>query len=335
MLEILENHPTVSLNTFRDQIIARFIIKSDSPENIADFITQKKLPYLIVGNGSNLLFTKDFEGILVIPHFFGKAVIDENDKVVLLKVGASENFDELVAYTVQQNWGGLENLSLIPGTIGAAPYQNIGAYGVEAKDRIFKVSVFDLKKKKSIDFSPEACEFSYRDSFFKHHPNRYLITSVTFLLTKQGYHQYNISYGNLQESKGNQPLNLEIIRNTVIQIRQSKLPDYRDLPNAGSFFKNPIIDETHFKSLHAAYPAMPIYPLSTGSYKISAAWLIDQCGFKGKVINGVIAYIKQPLVLCKINPEISGKNVLAYSEKIQEAVLKKFNIFLEREVAVY
>lgn len=334
MIQILKNYPIASLNTFRDDYFTRYFVQSDSPEAIAQFLEQhSELPYLIIGSGSNLLFTKNFEGIIISPDFQEKQIILEDNKMVLFQVGASLNFDEIVSFSVDKGWGGLENLSLIPGTVGAAPVQNIGAYGVEAKDVIFQVTAYDLKEKTERNFTPEECQFSYRNSFFKQNPGRFLVTAVTFLLTKNK-HIYHTDYGNLKEKLGNTPLSLKKIRQTIIDIRRSKLPDPNLYPNAGSFFKNPVVPESVFKRLKANYPAIPYFEINS-QYKIPAAWLIDQCGFKEKKYLRAGVFHNQPLVICKFSEETTGKETAEFSQKIQKTVSEKFDIQLEPEVSIF
>ncbi len=334
MIQIYEHYNLSSLNTFKDNYTARYFIKSDSPETITQFLAQHtELPYLIIGNGSNILFTKNFNGIIISPIFTEKQIILEDEKIVLFQVGASLNFDEVVAYTINKNWGGLENLSLIPGTVGAAPVQNIGAYGVEAKDCIFQVTAFDLLNKKEKIFLPEECHFGYRNSFFKENLGQFLVTAVTFLLTKNK-HNYHTDYGNLKEKLGNKPLTLIRIRETVIDIRRSKLPDTNLYPNAGSFFKNPIIPNSIFQTLLHNYPNLPYFEMD-GNYKIPAAWLIDQCGFKNKNYKRAGVFQNQPLVICKFSDDTRGKEIAEFSHEIQESVYKRFNIHLEPEVLIF
>ena len=334
MIQILENYNIAFLNTFRDDYSARYFVQSDSPEAITQFLDQhQELPYLIIGSGSNLLFTKNFEGILISPDFHKKQIILEDEKMVIFQVGASLNFDEIVSFTIDKNWGGLENLSLIPGTVGAAPVQNIGAYGVEAKDIIFQVTAYDLKEKTERNFTPEECRFSYRNSFFKQNPGRFLVTAVTFLLTKNK-HIYHTDYGNLKEKLAGKPLSLKNIRQTVIDIRRNKLPDPNLYPNAGSFFKNPVVPESVFKKLSNNYPAIPHFDMD-GQYKIPAAWLIDQSGFKEKKYKRAGIFHNQPLVICKFSEDTTGNEIAKFSQQIQKTVFEKFNIRLEPEVSIF
>jgi len=334
MIQIYEHYNLSTLNTFRDNYTARYFIKSDSPEAIAKFLTQHTgLPYLIIGSGSNLLFTQDFNGIIIAPDFTERQIILEDEKMILFQAGASLNFDEIVAYTVNKDWGGLENLSLIPGTVGAAPVQNIGAYGVEAKNCIFQVTAYDLLNQEEKTFSPEECHFGYRNSFFKENPGQFLVTAVTFLLTKNK-HNYHTDYGNLKEKLGSKPLTLKRIRETVIDIRRNKLPDPNLYPNAGSFFKNPVVPNSVFQTLLHNYPNLPHFEMAR-NYKIPAAWLIDQCGFKDIKYKRAGVFHNQPLVICKFSDETTGKEIAEFSHKIQETVYEKFNIHLEPEVLIF
>ncbi len=334
MIKIFENYSIASLNTFRDNYYTRYFVKSNSPDAIAKFLGQHaELPYLIIGGGSNLLFTKDFHGIIISPDFCEKQIILEDEKMVLFQVGASLNFDKIIEYAVAKNWGGLENLSLIPGTVGAAPVQNVGAYGVEAKDCIFQVTAFDLQEKAERVFTPEECHFGYRNSLFKQYAGQFLITAVTFLLTK-GKHNFHIDYDKINENIGNKPLSLQYIRKIVIDIRRSKLPDPNLYPNAGSFFKNPVVPNSIFEKLSATYPSMPHFK-QNGLYKIPAAWLIDKAGFKNRKYGRVGVFKNQPLVICKFSAETTGSEIAAFSRVIQTTVKEKFGIQLETEVTVF
>lgn len=333
MIQVFKNYPISSLNTFRDNYFTRYFVQSNSPEEIAQFLEQHhKLPYLIIGSGSNLLFTKDFNGIIISPNFHKKQIILEDEKMVIFQAGASLTFDKIVEFAVDKNWGGLENLSLIPGTVGATPIQNIGAYGIEAKDCIFQVSTFDLQNKTERIFTPEECQFGYRDSIFKQNPRQFLVTAVTFLLSK-GSHTFHIDYGNLKEKIGKNPLSLKHIRQIIIDIRRNKLPDPNLYPNAGSFFKNPIVPTSVWEKISANYPSIP-YFITDGMYKIPAAWLIDQAGFKDKKYEKAGVFQNQPLVICKFSEKTSGNEIAKFSYKIQNTVLKKFGIQLEPEVTI-
>ncbi len=334
MIQVLENYPIASLNTFRDDYFARYFVQSNSPEAIARFLEQhSELSYLIIGGGSNLLFTENFDGILISPDFREKQVILEDEKMVIFQVGASLNFDKIVEYTTDKNWGGLENLSLIPGTVGAAPIQNIGAYGVEAKDCIFQVATFDLKNKTERIFTPEECQFGYRNSFFKQNPGQFLVTSVTFLLSK-GNHHFHTEYGNIKEKLSNKPISLKHIRQTIINIRRNKLPDPNLYPNAGSFFKNPVVSASVFEKLSKNNSNLPYYKMND-NYKIPAAWLIDRCGFKGREYKRAGVFHNQPLVICKFSEDTTGNEIAKFSRKIQTTVFEKFGIKLEPEVTIF
>jgi UDP-N-acetylmuramate dehydrogenase len=261
--------------------------------------------------------------------------LKETPSEVFLEVGAGENWHHFVSYCVQKGWGGVENLSLIPGTVGAAPIQNIGAYGVEAKDSIASVSAYDTQSAQFISLQNSECSFGYRTSLFKIEKTRYIISSVQFVLQKQPI--FRTDYGAIKEvlhQKNNKQPSLEAISNAVIQIRSEKLPDPKKLGNAGSFFKNPTITKDFFEVLVAKYPKMIAYPITDDSYKIAAGWLIEACGWKGIQKGNVGCYEKQSLVIVHYNNG-PGMEIFNFSEEIIQSVLAKFEILLEREVVIY
>ncbi|HIE16166.1 MAG TPA: UDP-N-acetylmuramate dehydrogenase, partial [Bacteroidales bacterium] len=259
MIQVFENYPISSLNTFKDNYVTRYLVKSNNPVDIAHFIEKhSNLPYLIIGGGSNLLFTKNFEGILIIFNSYERQILLTNNDTVVLRVGASWDLDKIIEFAIDNNWGGLENLSLIPGTVGAMPVQNVGAYGVEAKDVILQVSAFDLKNKTERNFDKTSCRFTYRDSIFKHNYGRFLITAVTFRLSNNK-HKFHVGYGELKKHLEKKRLSLKYIRQAIIDIRTNKLPNTNIYPNAGSFFKNPIVSKTAFLELQKMYPGIPFF----------------------------------------------------------------------------
>ena len=254
----------------------------------------------------------------------------ETDSEVFLRVGAAEVWDEVVAYAVEHGWGGIENLSLIPGETGAAAVQNIGAYGVEIKDVIESVEAYNQLTFEKRVFSREECAYGYRDSFFKdeqHDP--YIVTYVTLRLAKQP--AYALSYGQLRELLGEEPLSLRRVREAVIATRKAKLPDPAVLGNAGSFFKNPVIPTAHYEELKRRYPELPGYPVSEQEVKVPAGWLIEACGFKGKQHGPVGVYEKQALVLVNLG-EATGHEIALVAESIRAAVNDRFGIELMPEV---
>jgi UDP-N-acetylmuramate dehydrogenase len=290
-------------------------------------------PVLILGEGSNLLFTSDFHGTIIHSSIEGITIEEEKTDYVIISAGAGINWDKFVEWCVKKGYGGIENLSYIPGTVGATPVQNIGAYGVEVKDVIFKVQAISLSDGKQKEFTNEECRFRYRDSIFKNElKNKYLITRVFYRLPLNA--PFVISYGNLKdEIEKTGSLSLKNIRGAVINIRRSKLPDPAETGNAGSFFRNPLISPDEAQYLIEKYPPIPTFPDPSGSIKIAAAWLIEQCGWKGKRTGDAGVHERHALVLVNYG-KATGKEIFDLSEKIRESVYQKFGIFLEREVEV-
>lgn len=301
---------------------------------LSKWCKENNKPFLILGSGTNILFTKHFEGIVAKMEIMGLKKIAETSNEVILEVGAAEQWNYFVSYCVQKGWGGIENLSLIPGTVGASPIQNIGAYGVEAKDCIKSVIAYDTINEQWVTFNNEACEFGYRSSKFKTSKNRYIISHVQFTLQKQP--TLKTDYGVIREvlhDKNIKSPSLIDISNAIIQIRRDKLPDPQKIGNAGSFFKNPIISIELHDVLKKEYPAMVAHPISDHSYKVAAGWLIESCGWKGIKKGNVGCYEKQALVIVSYGIE-SGSEVFAFSEEILQSVKEKFGITLEREVNI-
>jgi UDP-N-acetylmuramate dehydrogenase len=336
MIRIEEHHPIASLNTFHDSYTCRYFAESDDIFELVSFLDEHRIQrYLIIGSGSNLLFTKNFQGAVLRPLLFGKHLINETDDSATVLIGASEIFDEVVEWTLSQHLYGLENLSLIPGTMGAAPVQNIGAYGCEIKDSVQNVQCFDLFENTFVSFSNADCQFDYRNSFFKKNPGRYIIVAVSLKLSKTPHPKADypgIAEVINQDFDGT--LTSETLRQAIIAIRKKKLPDTETFPNAGSFFKNPVISQTQFDTLLKQYPDIPHYPQKDG-IKIPAAWCIDQAGWKGKSINGVSTYKNQPLILIKTTTDTPGKTVVDYAHKLIDSVHEKFGITLVPEVNIF
>ena len=337
-MEITQNRSLQNLHSFGSNEIANYFATIDSIEAIEKSIQwakEKNTPYLILGAGSNILFTQTFEGLVLKMEIMGIKKLKETATEVILEVGAGENWHHFVSYCVQKGWGGVENLSLIPGTVGAAPIQNIGAYGVEAKDSIASVTAYDTQSAQFITLQNSDCAFAYRTSLFKKNTSRYIISSVQFVLQKQPI--FRTEYGAIKEvlhQKNNKQPSLEAISNAVIQIRSEKLPDPKKLGNAGSFFKNPTITKDLFEVLVAKYPKMIAYPITDDTYKIAAGWLIEACGWKGIQKGSVGCYEKQSLVIVHYNNG-PGIEIYNFSEEIIQSVLAKFEILLEREVVIY
>jgi UDP-N-acetylmuramate dehydrogenase len=291
------------------------------------------LPRLLLGEGSNILFTDDFQGLVIHPAMKGIDVAEDKGEQVLIRVGAAENWDQWVRHATEQGWYGLENLSLIPGSVGSAPVQNIGAYGVELKDRFAWLEAWDLEKQKKVKLDQKACKFSYRNSLFKNEGrNRYIITHVCFRLNRTP--NLVLDYGQVRsafrEANGTSPADL---RNLIIHIRKSKLPDPERFGNGGSFFKNPAVDRAIFTCLRVEYPRVPNYPDQENRVKIPAAWLIEKAGWKNKRIGDVGTWPTQPLVIVNYGGA-TGKEIYDFSEQIKEEVDRLFGIALEREVQV-
>jgi UDP-N-acetylmuramate dehydrogenase len=336
-MHIEENKSLKQYNSFGCNEISRYFVAVKSVDALLEAIAWSKakiIPYYILGAGSNILFTKPFEGLVIKIEIIGILKTNETASEVFLNVGAGENWHHFVSYCIQKGWGGIENLSLIPGTVGASPIQNIGAYGVEVQETIESVTAIDTQSNQPITFNNLACKFSYKSSLFKEENNRYIITAVAFILKKQP--QLRTEYGAIKETlreKGIKNPSLADLSNAIIQIRSTKLPDPKMLGNAGSFFKNPTISTIDFEKSKILFPKMIAYPISDDSYKIAAGWLIENCGWKGIRKGKVGCYGKQTLVLVNYD-NASGNEILNFSEEIIQSVLKKFEIRLEREVIV-
>ena len=284
-----------------------------------------------LGGGSNILFVNDFDGLIIRPNVPGLKEIAEDRQNVWIEVGAGEIWDEFVHYCVDMKLGGVENLSLIPGSVGAVPVQNIGAYGQEVSNTIELVKGYDLETRLTFEMLAVNCEFSYRNSIFKKDfKNRAIITSVVFRLNK--FPEFNLSYGQVEEKvKERGEVNLWNIRDAVIEIRSSKLPDVKELGNAGSFFKNPVVDAGLAEQLQNRFENVPIYPTAEGKVKLAAGWLIEKAGWKGVREGDVGVHEKQALVLVNYG-KATGKEIFDFSEKIKQSVLENFGVDLEREV---
>ncbi|MEZ4852556.1 MAG: UDP-N-acetylmuramate dehydrogenase [Bacteroidia bacterium] len=324
-------------NSFGIEAKARHWIEINNEEEATEFIfdnADSDHPLLILGGGSNILLTGDFEGVIVKVNIKGREIMDEDEDSVFLRVGAGENWHDLVMYCVEQGWGGIENLSLIPGCVGAAPIQNIGAYGVEIKDVFDSLEAIHLGSGVTHEFFHEDCQFGYRDSIFKREAKgEFLITRVTLQLSKDPV--LNTSYGTIEEelARLSHSPTIKDVSDAVIRIRQSKLPDPKEIGNAGSFFKNPVIDQAHFEVIQQEYPDMPFYPAENDQVKIPAAWLIQTCGWKGKRFGDYGVHKDQALVLVNFGGA-NGKDIYDLSTRIMESVQETFQIELEREVNV-
>ena len=336
-MEVQENFQLKTYNTFGIDVLAKYFSTFSSSEELGILLDDSKniSPKMILGGGSNILFTKNFEGLLLKNDVPGISVINEDAEHIYVRAGAGVNWHSFVTYCVERNYGGVENLSLIPGNVGASPMQNIGAYGVEIKDVVYGLEAFHLPDKAHQNFTASDCEFSYRDSIFKKkYRGLFAILNVTFRLRKNPV--FNISYGALEEElkkMGVNELSIKTISEAVVRIRTSKLPDPAGIGNAGSFFKNPEIDSHEFRELTRVEPGMPSYKINDDTFKIPAGWLIEQCGWKGYRKGDAGCYEKQALVLVNYGGA-SGKEILDLGEEIKASVRKKFGIVLETEVNI-
>ena len=335
MIRFAENYSLKNHNTFALDVRAKYYFEFTDVADLSVFLRSNNSvadeKILIVGEGSNILFLKDFDGLVIHPNVPGIQVVKENRQNIWIEAGAGEVWDELVQYAVDYQLGGIENLSLIPGTVGAAPVQNIGAYGQEVAIVIEKVKAYDLQKNIPLEFTAEECEFEYRNSIFKRKfKNRIIITSVVFRLEK--FPEFVLNYGQVEENvKEKGEINLANIRKTIIEIRKSKLPEVGELGNAGSFFKNPEVDVDFADELKKVYKNIPVYPVEERKVKLAAGWLIEKAGWKGVREGDVGVHEKQALVLVNYG-NATGKQIFDFSEKIKKSVLEKFGVELEREV---
>lgn len=334
-MNLQSNKSLQAYNTFGINATARYFVDVNSETDFLHLIDSpsfKQHKHYIIGGGSNILLTKDFDGIIIHNQIKGIDKVAESDEQVWLTFGAGEVWHTCVLHCIKNNFAGIENLSLIPGYIGAAPMQNIGAYGVELKDVFSHLTAIHIQTGQSHTFYNDDCAFGYRESVFKNkYKADYLITSVTLRLNKTP--NFNISYGAIEktlEENNISELNIKAVSDAVIQIRQSKLPDPKVIGNAGSFFKNPVVENSHAESIKTKNENMPSYPAGHKT-KIPAGWLIDQCGYKGKVIGNTGTYKNQALVLVN-RGGASGNEVFNLSEEIKQTVLAEFGIELEREV---
>ncbi|PKP14426.1 MAG: UDP-N-acetylenolpyruvoylglucosamine reductase [Bacteroidetes bacterium HGW-Bacteroidetes-3] len=332
-MEIQQNISLKPYNTFGIQANAKRFVLVNSNKDLKEIIASEKDIFLL-GGGSNILLINDVEKLVIHLNTKGIIVNDFDADTVLITAEAGENWHELVLWCVSQNYGGLENLALIPGNVGTSPIQNIGAYGVEIKDVFKQLEAIDIDTGKTKIFTNADCNFGYRNSVFKNElKGKYIITNVTFKLTKKN-HKINISYGAIKDLLLNKENpTIKEIADAVIAIRQSKLPDPKKIGNSGSFFKNPVITSNLFKELTKKYPEIPHYVISENEIKIPAGWLIEQCGFKGKRFGDAGVHEKQALVLVNYN-NASGKDIYGLAQKIQQKVMKIFKIALEIEVNV-
>ena len=330
---IKKNISLKAYNTFGIDVKASRFVSIASLYELKQLLNSEKDFFLISG-GSNLLLTRDIERLVVHINIQGISIDHEEENTVDLTVNAGENWHEFVLWCISENYGGLENLSLIPGNVGTSPIQNIGAYGVEVKDCITKVEALEIATNKLVSFSNEACNFGYRNSIFKNEvKGKYILTSVSFRLTTKN-HQLTTSYGAIENELAVQKIKIPTLKNisdAIIRIRKSKLPDPKEIGNSGSFFKNPVISKKQFLRLQKENPSIPNYPVSETEIKVPAGWLVEQSGFKGKRFGDAGVHEKQALVLVNYG-SATGIEIFQLAEKIQQTVFKKFEIALEIEV---
>lgn len=332
-MKILQNIPLQPYNTFGINVTAKQFITISSLQELTKLIAIEKNIFLVSG-GSNMLLTKDIDALVVHLDLKGIIVNDTEKDHVFVTAEAGENWHDFVIWCISQNYGGLENLSLIPGNVGTSPIQNIGAYGVEVKDTFHQLEALEIETGKLRVFTNEDCNFGYRNSIFKNEfKGKYIITAVTFKLTKNK-HNFNISYGAIKDSiKDIENPSLKEISDAIIAIRERKLPDPTKIGNSGSFFKNPVINTDAFKKIQEKYPNVPHYVISTKEIKVPAGWLIEQCGFKGKRFGDAGVHENQALVLVNYG-KATGKEIFTLAQTIQQTVKNTFDILLEIEVNV-
>ena len=340
-MTVQENISLKSYNSFGIDVNAKYFAFFKSIGELTELLEYKKptndqqLSTLILGGGSNILFTKNFDG-LVLKNDIGRIEkIKEDDTDVYVRAGAGENWHQLVVHCIDNKRAGIENLSMIPGNVGASPMQNIGAYGVEIKDVFYELEAFHLKEKKMITFNLTDCQFGYRESVFKQKfKNEFVILNVTYRLKKIPI--FNTSYGAIEqelEKLGVKELSIKAVSQAIINIRSSKLPDPALIGNAGSFFKNPSVSDLRFHELKSKFPGIVGYPLENGNIKLAAGWLIEQCGWKGYRRGDAGCHEKQALILVNYG-NAGGDEVYTLSEDIIMTVKEKFNVILEREVNI-
>lgn len=342
-MQVKENFSLKAYNTFGIDARARFFNEFSSVDELEEFLMfYSQYPVFILGGGSNILFIKDYDGVVLKDEIKGIEIQHEDAEYVYVKVGAGENWHQFVLHCIEHGWAGVENLSLIPGNVGASPIQNIGAYGVELDDVFWSLEAFHLSERRVHTFTRSDCEFGYRDSIFKNrYKDEFAILSVTLQLKKHPV--FHTSYGAITEKlekMGVKELSIKAISQAVINIRSSKLPDPIVIPNAGSFFKNPEVEMARYEELKTKFPDLIAYPLTKGTVKLAAGWMIEQCGpdktgtsWKGYRKDDAGCHAKQALVLVNYG-NATGKEIYELSEQILQSVKNKFGVLLEREVNI-
>lgn len=334
---IRENVSLKTFNTFGIEAVSRFFAEVSAADEVCEICFDSRfsdMKKLILGGGSNILFTRDFDGLVIKNNFSGIEVVSKSEEHIFVKAGAGENWHNFVLYCIGKNFAGIENLSLIPGNVGASPMQNIGAYGVELKDVFHELEAIEIATGETVKFSNADCEFGYRESVFKNkYREKFIITSVTLRLNK--IPRYNTSYGAIEqelEKMGIKELSITAVSKAVCAIRSSKLPDPKVTGNAGSFFKNPVVSHALYQRIKAEYPEVVAYP-SGDSVKLAAGWLIEKCGWKGYRKDDYGVHKNQALVLVNYG-KAKGSEIFSLSQEIMDSVKEKFGVILEREVNI-
>ncbi|WP_299337230.1 UDP-N-acetylmuramate dehydrogenase [uncultured Psychroserpens sp.] len=336
-MQIQHNISLKSFNTFGIDVNAKHFASVTSVKDLKSIFSSDEYPQkFILGGGSNMLLTKDIDALVIHLNLKGKTIVSQLDNEVLIECNAGENWHEFVLWTLDNNFGGLENLSLIPGNVGTSPIQNIGAYGVELKDTFVSCKALNLETLQIETFSNKDCKFGYRNSIFKQHAKgKFIIVSVLFKLTTTK-HKLHTNYGAISSEL--EKMNIEHptihdVSKAVIAIRESKLPNPKEIGNSGSFFKNPILSKKAFIKLQENFPEVPHYNISETEIKVPAGWLIEHAGFKGKIFGNYGVHKKQALVLVNYGGA-SGREILKLSQLIQSTVLRIFDITIEAEVNI-
>ena len=336
-MQIQHNISLKPFNTFGIDVSANYFVSVSTIEELKHILSLKDYPNkLILGGGSNMLLTKDFDGLVIHINLKGIEIVSEDSDFVFVKANAGENWHEFVLWCINNDFGGIENLSLIPGNVGTTPIQNIGAYGVEIKDTFESCDAISIEKHAIETFKKQDCHFDYRNSIFKNEAKgKYIVTSVTFKLTKQN-HQLHINYGTIASELEVMHIKnptIQDISKAVISIRESKLPNPKIIGNSGSFFKNPVVPITHYNKLLQNFEDIPSYPVSNTEVKVPAGWLIEKAGFKGKRFGNYGVHKNQALVLVNYG-EAKGSDILNLSILIQETIKRLFDVYIEAEVNI-
>jgi UDP-N-acetylmuramate dehydrogenase len=336
-MKLQKNISLKPYHSFACEEIASLFTSVDTKDALIeaiDWANNNNQPYLILGSGTNILFTKQFNGLVIKMEITGIQKLQETSSEILLQVGAGENWTHFVSYCVQKSWGGLENLSLIPGSVGAAPIKNISAYGVEVGEHIVSVDAFDTIKKQWVTITQQDCAFGYRTSIFKKEVNRYIVCAVQFKLSKQPLLRTDFgAIKSVLHDRGIINPSVESIASAVINIRSNQWPDSKKIANAGSFFNNPSITTTQFDHLILQFPSLKAYPIDDHTYKIDAGWLIEASGWKGVTKNHVGFYQDQAMVIVNYSAT-KGQTILNFSEEIMQSVLIKFGVNLESAISI-